>query len=303
VRHRIVTLLIRDSERRRPIQALTNTYAQNMVAVGEGGAASQPGIRAPREDVHGLGCAVGDRADSGLRTWRDEYGQPFAVHWVVEPGRHEYHTSVTRMMNLRYDTTIHAIDVHLHPFAESLELRDVTRGETLFESHTRQRAGGVGLEHVDLYSSAEGIPVYRDHQYALVATYDNPTGRDQDAMALMYLGIRDPEFDAALVTRGPDDALRAERERRRLEDAAARWERAAADDPADHAAHYRWGLALAQLGRVDAAIAALERALELRPDLQEARAALAGARARRDGAAPADAGAPPGALPNSPGLD
>ena len=56
------------------------------------------------------------------------YREPFSGHWVVPPGRQENRTLVTEWLNLRFDTTVHYIAVHLHPFAESLELRMDARG-------------------------------------------------------------------------------------------------------------------------------------------------------------------------------
>ncbi|MGE4605458.1 MAG: hypothetical protein AAEJ52_01805 [Myxococcota bacterium] len=39
-------------------------------------------------------------------------------------------------------------------------------------------------------SSADGIPIYRDHEYELISTYNNTSGVDQDAMATMFLYVR-----------------------------------------------------------------------------------------------------------------
>jgi len=37
-------------------------------------------------------------------------------------------------MNLRFDTTLHYIAVHLHPFAEFLELRDLTADKSILKA-------------------------------------------------------------------------------------------------------------------------------------------------------------------------
>jgi hypothetical protein len=117
----------------------------------------------------------------------------------VEPGREENRTLVTQLMRVPYDTHIHYVAVHLHPFAESLELRDLTTGETVFKSRARNFEQGIGLRHVDYLSSAEGLPVYRDHEYELVSVYDNTTGEEQDSMAVMYIYLRDLELEEALA--------------------------------------------------------------------------------------------------------
>ena len=103
----------------------------------------------------------------------DRFGRKFTGHWVVKPGRETNHTRATTMFNLTEDTTIHYIAVHMHPFAESLELRDLTTGETLFKSLVKNFEDQIGLAHVDSFSSEEGLTVYADHEYEVVSEYNN----------------------------------------------------------------------------------------------------------------------------------
>ena len=97
-------------------------------------------------------------------------------------------------MNLDYDTTVHYIAVHLHPFAESLELRDLTTDQTIFKSKAKNFKDEIGLEVVDFFSSKEGILLYKDHDYEIVSVYNNTTEEDQDSMAVMYLYLLDKKF-------------------------------------------------------------------------------------------------------------
>jgi hypothetical protein len=117
---------------------------------------------------------------------------------VVPPGREVRHTLVTELLEIPFDTTIHSIATHLHPFAESLALRDLTTGETLFEARARGPEQGLGLAWVDSYTSVDGIPVYADHEYEMVSTYDNTSGADQDAMAAFVLYLHDKEAESGL---------------------------------------------------------------------------------------------------------
>ena len=125
----------------------------------------------------------------------------------MKPGREVNQTLVTKILELPYDTTIHYIAVHLHPFAESLELRDLTAGQVVFKSSTRQFPDRIGLAHVDSFSSVEGIPIYKDHEYELVSVYQNVTDKDQDSMAVMNLYMLDKDFVAPTLAPGsqPDD--------------------------------------------------------------------------------------------------
>ena len=105
------------------------------------------------------------------------------------------------MMALPFDTTLHYVAVHMHPFAESLELRDVTADRSLFKSHVRNLSGEIGLANVEYFSSVEGVPVYKDHEYELISVYNNTTDEDQDSMAVMYAYFLDQSFQ------GPDPSL------------------------------------------------------------------------------------------------
>ena len=62
----------------------------------------------------------------------------------------------------------------------------------------------MGIAEVEQLSSPRGVPLYKGHEYDLVATYDNPTGVDQDAMATMflYVAMRDLQFLPHKETRG-----------------------------------------------------------------------------------------------------
>ena len=52
----------------------------------------------------------------------------------------------------------------------------------------------VGLDHVDTFVSAEGVPIFRNHKYELISVYNNTTKTTHDSMASLYLGIEDREF-------------------------------------------------------------------------------------------------------------
>jgi hypothetical protein len=145
-------------------------------------------------------CVPGTMAAEGFVS-SDSLGHQFTTHWVVKPGREVNRTRATTMMALPFDTTLHYVAVHMHPFAESIELRDVTADRSLFKSNVQNLTGEIGLTHVDYFSSEEGIPVYRDHEYELVSVYDNTTQENQDSMAVIYAYFLDKEY------RGPDPTL------------------------------------------------------------------------------------------------
>jgi hypothetical protein len=132
----------------------------------------------------------------------ETHGSDEAVlHFAVPPGRHVYRSTVNAAGKLPFDTTAHYISAHLHVYGESLELIDKTAGKSLFISRATNNARHTGIADMPHFSSVEGIPIYRNHEYELVATYDNTSGRVTDAMAVVYVYYRD-EPPVPLATAG-----------------------------------------------------------------------------------------------------
>ena len=154
------------------------------------------GVAQPDAEMHGPGCLVEQSASD--HAYEDPYGRTFSGHWQVPPGRQVNRTLVTRLMQVPFETTIHYIAVHLHPFAESLTLKDLTTGEVLFESRAENFDDRIGLARVDAFSSVDGVPVYPDHEYELISVYDNTSGEMQDSMAVMYIYLRDVAMERRL---------------------------------------------------------------------------------------------------------
>ncbi len=193
VRHRVGFDYVRGVDLQRSLKPLFMVAANALVLVeGEDGYFN---IEDPDAKVHGEGCLVGKSANEHGRIWEDPFGKKFSGHWEVPPGKQINHTNVTAYLNIPFDTRVHYIAVHLHPFAESLELRDITANKSVYTSYARNRNDKIGLEHVDYYSSVEGMPVYRDHQYELVTVYNNTSGEMQDSMAVMFLYLYDREYE------------------------------------------------------------------------------------------------------------
>ena len=117
-------------------------------------------------------------------------GEP-VLHFAVPPRRHEYRTTLPGATKIPFDTTAHHISAHLHVYGQSLELIDKTAGRSLFTSRATSNSAKTGIVEMTKYASAEGIPIYRDHTYELVAVYDNTTDHVIDAMAVVYVYYKD----------------------------------------------------------------------------------------------------------------
>ena len=114
----------------------------------------------------------------------------------MPPGKQVNTSDVTWFLNLPYDTKVHYAVVHLHPFAQSLTLRDTTTNSDIVIAKAKNPNRGLGLEHVDDFTSIAGVPLYKDHKYELTSVYDNPTQQNVDSMASIFLALDDPEFVA-----------------------------------------------------------------------------------------------------------
>ena len=149
-------------------------------------------------DLLGPGCSVGQAAIAGDMDL-DAHGQKFTAHWQVPPGEEINVTNVTRFLSLPYDTTAHYIAVHLHPYAQSLTLRDRTLDKVVYSAKAINTTDRVGLKEVEYYSSAEGIPLFKDHEYELVSVYNNTSEVTVDSMAVMYLYMKDQRYTKPAV--------------------------------------------------------------------------------------------------------
>ena len=206
VRHEMLIEFVRDAEVRGHMEPLFLGFGLSMALVD--GDSGVYGVGDPTPEQIAASCELGEHAPGAtkLSMNADSFGRTFTQHWVVPPGREVRRTLITRSLALPFDTTVHFIGVHLHPFAESLEMRDLTTGETVYRSTARQPETGIGLASVDSFASIEGVPLYKDHEYEMVSVYNNTTSEDQDAMGTFFLYLRDHETKDRL------DTLRSELE-------------------------------------------------------------------------------------------
>lgn len=195
VRHKIVVDFVRDSDLDKPMKPLFVSAPFGMKLLS--GVNGYYGLSLIDPALHGQGCLMGAPAENSIAasTFDDQFGRKFTGHWKVKPGREVNHTPVTALMAVPFDTTIHYIAIHLHPFAEYVELYDLTDNRPVFRSSAENLQEGIGLASVDTYSSKVGIPVYKDHEYELISVYDNPTTENHDAMATVFLYLLDREFN------------------------------------------------------------------------------------------------------------
>jgi hypothetical protein len=106
-------------------------------------------------------------------------------HWIVPPGPQRTRKRFTNLVPV--DARAHLVAVHLHNYGVYMRLTDVTTGEMLWQSDVAYEPDRLQIAKIPVYSSPEGFPIYKDHEYEVEAFYDNTTDHDVDAMAMMYL--------------------------------------------------------------------------------------------------------------------
>jgi len=190
LRHKVTLEYLLERDLDQPLKPLFMTSAWGLKLLE--GKDGYYGIETPQLEQEGSSCLPGEVA--GPDTYVDGFDRRFAGHWIVPPGREINRTLVTKILKIPYDTTVHYIAAHLHPFAESLELRDLTTGETVYQSRTEGYRDKIGLKRVDSLTSVPGVPVFADHEYELVSVYNNTTDVPQDSMAVMLLYLHDKKF-------------------------------------------------------------------------------------------------------------
>ena len=214
VRHRVTISYIRDKDLTAPLKPLFNVGASGTVILDDGHANMAMPNMAMAEVTgpdgkavdHTTSCLTLPRAPNavggGGSDYTDPQGHKVTGHWIVPPGHQINHSDITWFMQLPANTTLHWAAAHLHPFAQSLAIRDTTTGKTVFEVKATNPKTKVGLDNVETFSSEKGVPMYKDHKYELVSVYDNPTQQNADSMASAFLALSDPDFvhpDAATL--------------------------------------------------------------------------------------------------------
>lgn len=141
--------------------------------------------------------------ETANHSYVNDEGESLSGHWVIFPGSDTYSYDITQQLQLKDSTTMHHIATHLHPFAETLALRDKTADSTLFISKAENYTDKIGLKSVSYFSSIEGVMLYPDHNYELVLQTNNTTKIDQDMMASMFLFVYDEEMHEKLKSYKP----------------------------------------------------------------------------------------------------
>jgi len=172
---------------RRAVYVLQHENESDAAAMG-------PKCTMKATDHVGAGCGEWKKITSSDGSTMVMPVEGMTNHWNVTPGHHIYRSDITPQLNLPFNTTIHYATIHVHPFARGMELHDLTTGKTVLSLGSQDWTDRTGVAHVDEFKSAEGVPISRGHRYELTVDYDNTSGANTDAMAILYLYLLEKEI-------------------------------------------------------------------------------------------------------------
>lgn len=110
------------------------------------------------------------------------------THWIVPPGPQLTRTLYRDFLPEGIESaTVHYAVAHLHNHGRYVSLTDLATGEVLWRTDVRYEPERVQIEEIPVFSSPAGFSVHRGREYLVEAFYDNTSGGDVDAMALIDL--------------------------------------------------------------------------------------------------------------------
>ena len=142
------------------------------------------GLTMEVEDLEAYHPPAGQPANDDVSTHCVLVGKAPA-HWMVPPGR-----QVTRKRYrnfLAIDGTVHYAVVHVHNHARYVRLLDATTDTILWQTDVEYEPERVQIAKIPVYESAEGFPIFKNHEYEIEALYENTTDQPVDAMAQIDL--------------------------------------------------------------------------------------------------------------------
>lgn len=77
--------------------------------------------------------------------------------------------------------------MHLHPFGESISIKDLTTGKILWKGRAKNHPKIAKITEIDNYSDPIGLTLYKNHHYELETLYNNTTNKPVDAMGALWV--------------------------------------------------------------------------------------------------------------------
>jgi len=134
-------------------------------------------------------CHISYPPNAKYNPYADDYGRTYTGHWKLSKNDEVWTTNITNMLNLTENAIAMAAGSHMHPYAEKLELWDLSKNQKLHELGASNYQNKIGLSTIE-YTSKLNISLKKNHQYALRSYYncsDSTTGHTGMANMCLYI--------------------------------------------------------------------------------------------------------------------
>lgn len=128
-------------------------------------------------------------------TYTDTKGQKLSGHWKIPIGKMTYKSSINEHLSINKPLRLHFAAPHVHPFTTSIGIFDKTTNTMLFDCKVINHKKSIGLDKIEVFSSAKGIWLYPNHEYEMILTCNNTSKIEQDMMGSMFLFFYDEELN------------------------------------------------------------------------------------------------------------
>jgi hypothetical protein len=113
--------------------------------------------------------------------------EPSTSHWYVPPGKHSYINKVKLDSFEGKNIKIHYIWLHLHPYGQSLSLKNISKNKVIWKGHAYNHQEKELITNLDFYSSSKGISIDPKDEYEVEMVVNNRTDRNIDTMGAFWI--------------------------------------------------------------------------------------------------------------------
>ncbi|MFZ8934814.1 MAG: hypothetical protein ACO20H_03825 [Bacteriovoracaceae bacterium] len=132
-------------------------------------------------------CPVSDCKPVHMHDHKMGHSQPMTSHWYVPPGTHSYKNKIKLDSFKGKNIKIHYIWLHLHPYGESLSLKNISKNKVVWKGYAQNHKEKELITNLDYYSSSKGILVDPNDEYEVEMIVNNRTKRDVDTMGAFWV--------------------------------------------------------------------------------------------------------------------
>lgn len=200
VHHNVTIYYKKDAECKKEVKALyqQSAFMTKQVSGPKGNFGEAPldsaiVMKSNSYKMENLCCSNPGKFSANGYPFKDTYNRIFTGHWELADTTEMLTFDVTPMLNLKKNSLVHLVSIHVHPFCKKLELTDATESKILFSTVPVNFKDKIGLKSIPLFTSKSGIQLPVGHKYVLSSIYRKTRPEKHTAMATMFLYLEEDE--------------------------------------------------------------------------------------------------------------